>query len=274
MSIIRWPNVLFTALAQYIAAIKIFTPGIPWYEVLKDFKLHSIVFATAAIVAAGFIINSFYDLEKDLVNRPHKTLFDRVVSKASCLRTYIILNIIGLFFSALGSTKILIFFVLFSFALWFYSHKLQKIPLVREFSASLLSVASFFSIGFHYQFISWPVIALGVILMMILFNREVVKDFRHYEGDKVAGNQTLIFIIGITNSKVIHVAISVITLILLFIFNYLHKSTFTLIYSGLIVLPTLASIFFITGNNSNGPAIAHRCFKLMILFTILFLAFF
>ena len=83
------------------------------WEVLKDFELHFIVAASSFIIAGGFIINSFYDLEKDLINRPHKALFDRIVSKSFCLNTYCVLNGIGLTFALFASWRVFLFYAFF-----------------------------------------------------------------------------------------------------------------------------------------------------------------
>jgi 4-hydroxybenzoate polyprenyltransferase len=92
LSIIRWQNILITALAQYLAVLFVFNPGESKLELFLDIHLHLIVLATACAVAGGYIINSFYDLEKDLINRPERTLFNRVVSKDFCLKFYFLMN--------------------------------------------------------------------------------------------------------------------------------------------------------------------------------------
>mgnify|MGYP002630435626 CR=1 FL=1 len=271
LSIVRWPNVLFTALAQYIAAIFVFNPDVFYIDVLKDVKLHYIVFATAFILAAGFIINSFYDVEKDLVNRPHKTLFSRVVSKAFCLNMYLVFNFIGLILSALGSGRILIFFLVFSFGLWFYSHKLQKIPLVREFSASLLSVAAFFSIGFHYNYIDQVIVLYAFIILQMLFIRELLKDFRHFEGDRVAGNQTILMVLGNRKSKIlfgITLAILAISLSVWAPITYTRHEDIYLIAVLIMMLASAISLFYI---KPKGLAWAHRIWKLMLAVSIIYL---
>ena len=128
LSIVRWLNILLTIFAQYLAAVFILNPSKNYIEVLSNPKLHLMTFASAFIIAGGYIINSFYDLEKDLVNRPEKTLFGRIVSRQFCLNCYFLFNTIGLAIASLASWRMFLFYFLFSVGLWAYSHKFQKIP--------------------------------------------------------------------------------------------------------------------------------------------------
>ena len=91
-SIIRGYNILVIALAQYLASIYILSPDLPLREVLFDLNLFIIVLASALVIAGGYIINSFYDSEKDLINRPRKSMLDRLVSQRTKLSAYFVLT--------------------------------------------------------------------------------------------------------------------------------------------------------------------------------------
>lgn len=191
MSIVRWYNILVTALAQYLTALYVFNPGVPVLEMLKEPDLHLMVLTTTLIIAAGYIINSFYDLEKDLINRPEQTIFGRLISKSFCLRCYLFFNTLALILALFITWNVLIYFVLFSIALWVYSHKLQRIPVIRELSASLLSVASVLVIALYYQHISKDLLLYAFMMMLILFNKEIIKDFINMKGDAIYNVHTI-----------------------------------------------------------------------------------
>lgn len=272
LSIVRWPNVLFTGLAQYITAIYVFTPEQGHWSVLSDPELHYIAFATAFIVAAGFIINSFYDLEKDLINRPNRTLFNRVVSKEFCLRTYFMFNFIGLSFAALASWRVLLFFSAFTFGLWFYSHKLQKLPVIREVSASVLSVISVFSIALYYQHFNWTMALYGVIFGCFLFNREIIKNLKNLKGDIAVGNQSISTVWGVRTSKNIlgFVSILIVSGLLAF-FHYSnghHKLIFTIFISMLVLL---SWGIVTTSKRKKALFWAHRLYKIIMAVAVFYL---
>ena len=60
ISIVRGYNILVIALAQYLASIYIMAPGLPVRQVVLDPKLFVLVLVSAMVIAAGYIINSFY----------------------------------------------------------------------------------------------------------------------------------------------------------------------------------------------------------------------
>ncbi|MGB5652313.1 MAG: ubiquinone biosynthesis protein UbiA, partial [Robiginitalea sp.] len=95
ISIVRGYNILVIALAQYLAAIFIMAPDLPWGDVILDLNLFVLVFSSALVIAGGYIINSFYDSEKDLINKPHKSMLDRLVSQRVKIYSYFILNFLG-----------------------------------------------------------------------------------------------------------------------------------------------------------------------------------
>jgi 4-hydroxybenzoate polyprenyltransferase len=272
LSIIRWPNVLFTALSQYIAAIYIFTPNKGHWEVLKDFQLHFMVAASAFIIAGGFIINSFYDLEKDLINRPHKALFDRVVSKSFCLNTYFVLNGIGLVFSVFASWRVFLFFAFFAFALWFYSHKLQKLPIIRELTAAILSVLSVFSIVLYYQHINGIMILYGSLFLCMLLNREIIKNLKNIEGDVAVGNSSISTHWGKKVSKNIFGTVSVIMVGIVLCFYHASDGHYVLAFTLFIsVMLMLTWGILVTSNRKKQLFWAHRLYKIMMAASVLYL---
>lgn len=224
LSIVRWYNILVTALAQYLTALYVFNPGVPVMELLGEPDLHLMVLTTTLIIAAGYIINSFYDLEKDLINRPEQTIFGRLISKSFCLRCYLCFNTVALLTAIFISANVLIYFVLFAAALWVYSHKLQRIPVIRELSASLLSVASVLVIALYYQHISRDLLLYAFMMMLILFNKEIIKDFINIKGDAIYNVQTIPLQFGKRTAFMLVAAFSSLAIICAgyFLFNTEH----------------------------------------------------
>lgn len=185
LSITRWYNIALTAVAQYIAAFFIFNQWYNRYEILTDIKLHLIVLCTSIFIAAGYTINFFYDKEVDLINYPRRTRLYLAISKEFLLRFYFSLIVIGLLIAFLASFKIGVFFFGFSFVLWFYSHKLKRIPYVRELSATILTIASFFSITLHYGEITYPMFFYGWFIFFVILIREGIKDIEQSKGNAV-----------------------------------------------------------------------------------------
>ncbi len=201
LSTIRWYNILLTVVAQYFSAYAIGTKaGLSLYDIVSDYKLHCIVLSSVFCLSSGFIINNFYDFEKDLINRPKSTLFNRIISKNTTLNLYLIFNLIALIIAFLASFNIFLFFLFFTVALWFYSHKIQKLPFLKEFIASLLSVTSFFAILLHFSKFYPFIFVFGLFFMTIVYSRELIKQFINYKGDVAFTISSIPVILGLEKS--------------------------------------------------------------------------
>ena len=94
-SSIRGYNILVIILAQYLTSIYILAPQLPLSKVLFDHNLFILVIASALAIAGGYIINNFYDAEKDVINRPLKSKIDGYVKQRTKLNTYFIFNFLS-----------------------------------------------------------------------------------------------------------------------------------------------------------------------------------
>ncbi len=212
-SIVRGYNVLAIIIAQYITSVYILAPELPLKKVLFDINLLMLVLASATAIASGYIINSFYDSEKDLINRPRKTMLDRLVSQRTKLTTYFILNFISVICASYISFKAVIFFSLYIFGIWFYSHKLKKYPFVGNFVAATLAVTPFFAVFIYYQNFDLVIFVHATFLFIIISMRELVKDLENLKGDLTQNYRTIPVVYGNKASKTMLSILSVLTLI-------------------------------------------------------------
>lgn len=202
-SVVRGYNVLVIALAQYLTAIYILAPDIPVREVLLDGNLFALVAASALAIASGYIINNFYDAEKDLINRPRKSLLDRQVSQRFKLTTYFILNFLSVVFASYASFAAVMFFSAYIFGIWLYSHKLKRLAFVGNIISSLLAITPFFAIFIYYMNFDPVIFVHAGFLFMLILIREMVKDLENMKGDLVYSYETVPVLYGETTSKVI-----------------------------------------------------------------------
>ncbi|MCB9252688.1 MAG: geranylgeranylglycerol-phosphate geranylgeranyltransferase [Flavobacteriales bacterium] len=275
MSIVRWMNIALTISAQYLAAVFVLNQGKPVSEVLLNPKLHLMTLASAFIIAGGYIINNFYDFEKDLVNRPEKTLLGRLVSRKFGLNCYFLFNFTGLCLALIASWRIFLYYLIFTIALWAYSHKFQKIPFVRESIASVLSVASFFSIGIFYKYITMPLFLYGCFAMLTIFSREILKGIEAYKGNAIFGYGTLASKMGKNKSTYFMILIqltSLIPLIILWLkFGMVNLGPFLIGLTLLICL--LLPAMLLNNDNMKKVSLLHGLYKIFLV-TIIFLVVF
>lgn len=265
LSTVRWKNILVTVIAQYLSFLFAFnTKDALWYSLI-EFNVHLIIASTAFILAGGYIINNFYDLEKDLINRPHRTRFQNLISDAFKLKFYFLLNSIGLLIAFFASWRIFIFFLIYGFLLWFYSHKLSKIVFVRELSACFLTVLAFFSLALYYKMITMSFIMYGASLFFILFARELYKDIIWLKGDVINGYESIASTRGVHFSKLLIQIILISSIIIDLFFNFYMPKSELLIIMAIIGILKIGLIFLIRMNIKP----IHRLTQLLILFYII-----
>lgn len=211
-SIIRGYNILLLVLAQYIAALFIFAPELTTREILFDLNLFMLVMASATAIAGGYTINSFYDSEKDLINRPRRTMIDRLVSQRTKLSTYFVCNILSVLFASYVSFKAVVFFSLYIFMLWFYSHKVKRFPFISNLLAAILTVVPFFSIFIYYKNFALVVFMHAAFLFIVISMRTMLKDLHNLKGDLAQNYRTVPVLYGETTTKILLSLLAAVTL--------------------------------------------------------------
>tara|TARA_B110000444_G_scaffold261025_1_gene310557 strand:- start:3496 stop:4392 length:897 start_codon:yes stop_codon:yes gene_type:complete len=212
-SIVRGYNILIIIIAQYLTSIYILAPQLSIKEILFDFNLFMIVLASATAIASGYIINNFYDSEKDLINRPNKSILDRLVGRRTKLNFYFILNFLSLVSALFVSYKAVLFFFLFIFGIWFYSHKLKKYPFIGNLVAATLAVIPLFAVFIYYKNFDLVIFVHATFLFIIISMRELVKDLENLKGDLLQKYHTIPVIYGSLVSKKILTFLSILALL-------------------------------------------------------------
>ena len=212
-SIVRGYNILIIIIAQYLTSIYILAPQLSIKEILFDLNLFMIVLASTTAIASGYIINNFYDSEKDLINRPNKSILDRLVGRRTKLNFYFILNFLSLVSALFVSYKAALFFFLFIFGIWFYSHKLKKYPFIGNLVAAILAVIPLFAVFIYYKNFDLVIFVHATFLFIIISMRELVKDLENLKGDLLQKYHTIPVIYGSLVSKKILTFLSILALV-------------------------------------------------------------
>ncbi len=264
-SVVRGYNILVIIIAQYLTSIFILAPHRQLRKVILDPNLFVIILASAGVIASGYIINSFYDNEKDLINRPQKTLLDRLVSQQTKLTVYFILNFLSVILASYVSFRAVLFFSFYIFGIWFYSHKLKKILFVGNVVASSLSITPFFVIFIYYKNFAEVIFVHATFLILILIIREMIKDLGSLKGDLALNYKTIPIIYGeSTSKKIISVLILIScipTYLLLAKYEIGHMNLY--FYSSLVTLSLFLIALWKSTNRSHYIWL-HNILKLII----------
>lgn len=270
LSVVRGWNIAVIVLAQYLAAIFIFSPEKPLKDIIFNLDLYFIVLATICVIASGYIINNFYDSKTDRINKPLKSKIDSIVGQETKIKIYFLLNFIGVVFGLLVSWRAALFFAFYIFLIWLYSHKLKKYPLTGLFSAAILSILPFFAVFVYYKNFSALIFTFAAFLFFVLMIRELLKDLENIKGDIVQNYQTIAVKYGERFTKMLITILVLLTLNpVYFLWKYpeigMMKYYFYLI--GLFSLPFLFLVW--KANSKKEYLILHSLVKLVIFLGVL-----
>ncbi len=191
-----------------------------------------LVIASVLIAAAGYIINDYFDLNIDQVNKPGKVVVNVIINRRWVIFWHMFLSLLGLFFTVAALPLAAYWhLVLANIAcivlLWFYSTTLKKKLLIGNVLISVLTawvimilflakhpleINTLLTIGKNeVRFFRLAIVYTSFAFIISLI-REVIKDMEDVEGDRKYGCRTMPILWGINASKVF-VAVWLIVLI-------------------------------------------------------------
>ena len=266
LKLIRLPNLIFIALTQVLFQVCIFFPlyrgHIPPHDT-RNFLL--LVVASLLIAAAGYIINDYFDINIDEVNKPERMVVDKLISRRWAIAWHFILSAIAVLLTMLALPVVQKWYLVLAnifcvVLLWFYSTTFKKKLLIGNIAISLLtswtiliiffsklSVSDAFETGFPGQpkFFRFAFLYAGFAFMITLI-REAIKDIEDMPGDEKYGCQTMPIVWGVNATKV-YIAVWMIILIAILIVIQVYVLQFqwwwAVVYCILLIILPLIYIF-------------------------------
>ena len=210
MRLVRWSNLLFLAALVWVmekwVAVPIlnkaaFGEQVPWYILLL------VILATVLIAAGGYVINDYFDVKIDRINRPDELIVTRTISKPAAMRLSITLSaagiVCGLVIAILLRSRTLgILFIIIPGLLWFYSSSYKRLFMVGNLIIALLAgmtpmvvamtnVAQLqlrFAPILPYTTLTHDLYAwlggFALFAFLLTWMREIVKDMQDQMGDR------------------------------------------------------------------------------------------
>lgn len=262
---VRGYNVIFIAFAQLVSSIFIFSTSNNILNIILDLNIWLIIFSSSTSISAGYIINNFYDSEKDLINRPLKTLLENEISGKTKLSAYVFLNTLTLFFSVLVSLKALLFFSFYTLVIFIYSIKLSRFLFIRNFLSVVLVITPFFAITVYYKNFSLEIFTHAIFLFFVILIKELIKDLENLKGDFTMNYKTIPVVYGERKAKMFITLYSlfVISTCMNLISNYeIYLMKFYYILSILFFIPFIYLLW--NFNHKKYYEILHNSLKILI----------
>lgn len=198
LKLTRFGNLVIIGFAQY------FTSGfLIGRHTIYDFRLLLLSISTVLIAAAGYIINDYYDVKIDYINKPDRVVIGKNITRRYAILFHVVLSLLGILIGLYLSWRIAAVNIFSVFLLWLYSNNLKRLPFIGNLTVALLTGASIYVVDILFRTHSSLVSIYAMFAFFMTLVREIIKDMEDLKGDNTFGCKTLPIILGIRKTKVV-----------------------------------------------------------------------
>ena len=238
--------------------------------IINHFDFLLLIVSTIMIAGAGNIINDYFDIKPDRVNKRHKLIVGKFIKRREAMAAHVIFSTLGFFIALYLAYKyhilwIVAFHIIAITLLWLYSASFKKSFLFGNIIVAFLTacipllVISFDipaivkADGFSFPYLKAP---LGNFLEVIYISvtyagfafllnliREIQKDMADIKGDREIEARTMPIVLGIKNTKKVVNSLILFTILLIIYFQqaYLADKITTVYVLLFVILPMILS---------------------------------
>ncbi len=239
----RVHNLVVLALTQYFTAIFLVDIHGNWRGYAKDYELFLLIFSTTIIAAAGYLINDYYDIKIDFINKPERVIVGKVIKRRIAMVSHTILSVLGIAIGFYLSPLLGLINFTAAFLLWWYSNQLKRLPLVGNLVIALLSGLAVWAVSVNFPQNQLLVYTYAIFAFAISLLREIIKDMEDIQGDESFGCKTLPILLGVRYTKLFLYFLSALFIFLLFFMSGLIGNQILIAYFILLILPITYFIF-------------------------------
>jgi len=237
LRLVRYKNLIIVALTQLMVRLWLIGPKNEWSTILTDPDLYLIILSTLLIAAAGYIINDYFDIKIDIVNKPQRVIIGRYLKRRMAIGTHQLLNILGVLCGLLVSYKVALVNIFSVSLLWLYSERYKRQMLIGNVVVSLLTSLALIILSVHYQENRNLVFIYSVFAFFISLIREIVKDIEDIRGDSAHGCRTLPIVLGIRGTKQVLYGLILVFGVILLVWGQYLNNPFLAWAFGLLIVP-------------------------------------
>ncbi len=263
LQLVRLPNLIMMALSMYAVRHFIVIPILEFSgsaTQVAHFPFALLVLSVMLIAAGGNIINDYYDVDIDLVNKPGKVIIGKLIAEEKAyflfhglsLAGILLAYIPGKYFHVRGISILVIHSGCF-LLLWAYAAYLKKWPLIGNILISLLSALTLILVVYYDVSAARaePVVQLvggySAFAFLVSFIRELIKDLEDLPGDLAGGCKTLPVLLGPKSAK--RIALFLIITVMLLLggvhwLQFLSADWLSFAYVSLLLQCPLAFLFY------------------------------
>jgi len=206
--------------------------GLEYTPALNTFEFCLLIIATVLVASAGYVINDYFDVNIDYVNKPTHVTIGTLISRRHAMILHLVFNAIAAIIGIglgwkIGFYNLGFIFVVASGLLWFYSTIFKKKPVIGNLIVSLLTAIVVLIVPLYETNLRELVfrdIAQSIMLLvagymffafLISWIREIVKDLEDMDGDIDFDCNTLPILIGVKWTKYVTILLIIVHLVFL-----------------------------------------------------------
>jgi 4-hydroxybenzoate polyprenyltransferase len=194
-------NLLILVFAQVMVAYFLIETTREGNPVLLDPHLWGIILSTSLIAAAGYMINDYYDVKIDYINKPNEVIVGKGMRRRWVIFLHSAINFVGIGIALWVDVWVGGVVFASAFLLWLYSNLLKRLPFIGNFVVAVLTGLSIFIVGAYYRDMDLVVFAYALFAFFINLIREIIKDIEDRQGDRKHGCKTLPIVFGFRKTK-------------------------------------------------------------------------
>ncbi|MBC8082629.1 MAG: geranylgeranylglycerol-phosphate geranylgeranyltransferase [Hymenobacter sp.] len=198
--LVRLPNLLIMLLCLVLVRAGLLRPSAP-LATLLDWRFGLLVLATLCVGAAGYVINDYYDVKIDAINRPGRLVVGREVNRRRAMLAHLLLSGLGVGVAGLLSPLLGAVTLGSAALLWGYSVRFKRVALVGNVSIATLTAALVLLPELQLRTSTSSVWAYALAAFLLTMVREIVKDVEDMRGDAQHECRTLPIVWGVARTK-------------------------------------------------------------------------
>ena len=269
IKMIRLPNLFFIVLTQILfhtAVLDTILLPLGTRPSIDGLNFILLVVSSVLIAAAGYIINDYFDINIDQINKPTANVVDKIVSRRWAMAWHFVLSGVGILLSAWVAWRTGFWYILLGnfmcvLLLFGYSVSLKRKLLFGNILISLLTAWVILVIGLAEftspVFTSSKIVEASgkIIRISLLYGgfafissliREAIKDIEDMQGDEKYGCRTMPIVWGVNSAKV-YIAVWLVVILALLIILQVYVARFewwwAMTYSIVFIIAPFVLIF-------------------------------
>jgi 4-hydroxybenzoate polyprenyltransferase len=210
-------NLIIIAVTQYFTVAMLINPRYIW-----DWRLFILSCSTVLIAAGGYVINDYYDVKIDLVNKPERVVIGKGITRRYAIFLHSVLSVLGILLGLILNWRIAAMNFASVFLLWWYSNDLKRQPFIGNVVVALLTGVSVLIVDALYQTGNFLILIYASFAFFMTLIREIIKDMEDLKGDNTFGCKTLPIIWGLRKTKFVIYAILTIFVLIVLLLNFFY----------------------------------------------------